>query len=47
MVHLDRLWLAYTINVIAREIHQHYVLSPIFLRVQQLLAKFLVLCDMG
>jgi protein-arginine kinase len=47
MVHFDHLWLAYTINDIAREIQQHYMLCPIFLRVQQLLAKLLVLCDKG
>lgn len=44
MVHFDRLGLAYTINVITREIHQHDMLSSIFLRVQQNLAQSFVLC---
>ena len=46
MVHFDRLGLADPINVITCEIHQHDMLSPIFLGAQQLLAQSFVLCDM-
>ena len=43
MVYLDRLGLANTVDIIAREIDQHDMLSSIFLGVQQLLAQPLVL----
>jgi hypothetical protein len=45
MIHFNRLRLADAINVITREVHQHDMLGPIFLRIQQLLAKLFVLCD--
>jgi hypothetical protein len=43
MIHLDRLGLADTVDIIACEIHQHDMLSSIFLGVQQCLAQLLVL----
>ena len=43
VIHFDRLGLADTVDIIAREIHQHDMLSSIFLGVQQLLAQPLVL----
>ena len=43
MIHFDRLGLTDTVDIVAREIHQHDMLSSIFLGVQQLLTKPLVL----
>ena len=43
VVHLDRVRLANTVDIIACEIHQHEMLSSIFFRAEQLLTQLLVL----
>lgn len=44
---LDRLGFTHAVDVVTREIDQHDVFRTVFLRVEQFLAKPLVLCQQG
>ena len=45
MIHLDRLGVADAVHVVASQVHEHDVLCAVLIRVEQLFAEALVLCN--